>query len=491
MVGWSGGATKGSSMSRIQGRGPQHRQARTAEQIAVQKQLNEVYQAILTRAPEHDLVPSLDRIAAVCRLLGDPQAAFAAIHVTGTNGKSSTTRMIERLLREHGLRTGRFVSPHLNDVRERIAVDGEMLEPERFIEVYEELVPYLDLVDDQSAAAGGPKLSFFEVLVAMAYAAFADTPVEVGVVEVGMGGSWDATNVVTGKVAVITPIGLDHERFLGHDLTSIATEKAGIIKPGATVVLAQQPEEAAQILLARAAEVGATVLRQGYEFGLIGREVAVGGQVLTLQGNGQVYEDVFVPLHGVHQAYNAAAALAAVEALLISFGEFQSTEGSAGSGGLDIDVVRAAFADVDSPGRMEVVRRSPTVLIDAAHNPAGAATLAGSLEEAFGFNSLIGLVAVLQDKDADGILGELEPVLDEVVITRTSSPRSMDPTDLGEIAIDVFGEDRVKIFDRLDDALDYAMGRAEEGGQIGGGVLATGSITMAADIRLLLGAAPR
>jgi dihydrofolate synthase/folylpolyglutamate synthase len=403
--------------------------------------------------------------------------------------------MIERRLREHGLRTGRFVSPHLNDVRERIAVDGAMLEAERFIEVYDEVAPYLELVDERSAAAGEPRLSFFEVLVGMAYAAFADTPVEVGVIEVGMGGSWDATNVVDGKVAVITPIGLDHERFLGHDLTSIATEKAGIIKPGAIAVIAQQPEEAAQVLLARAVEVGATVLRQGYEFGLIGREVAVGGQVLTLQGHGRVYEDVFLPLHGVHQAYNAAAALAAVEALLMSSGP-ESPAGSddsssGGSGGLDIDVVRAAFADVDSPGRMEVLRRSPTVLVDAAHNPSGAATLAASLEEAFGFNTLIGLVAVLEDKDADGILGELEPVLDEVVITRTSSPRAMDPGDLGEIAIDVFGEDRVKVFDRLDDALDYAMGRAEEGGQIGGGVLATGSVTMAADVRLLLGGASR
>ena len=213
--------------------------------------------------------------------------------------------------------------------------------------------------------------------------------------------------------------------------------------------------------------------------------------MLTLQGRGRVYEDVFLPLHGVHQAYNAAAALAAAEALLLTAdGSDRTAEAGESGDGLDIDVVRAAFADVDSPGRMEVVRRSPTVLVDAAHNPAGAATLAGSLEEAFGFNSLVGVVAVLQDKDADGILGELEPVLDEVVITRTSSPRSMDPTDLGEIAIDVFGEDRVQVFDRLDDALDYAMGRAEEGGQIGGGVLATGSVTMAADVRLLLGAPP-
>jgi dihydrofolate synthase/folylpolyglutamate synthase len=486
MIGWWRGATMGSSMSRINGRGPQRGEARSAEEIAVQKRLREVYQAILSRAPEHDLVPSRDRIAAVCQLLGDPQKAFPLVHITGTNGKTSTTRMIERLLREHGLRTGRFVSPHLNDVRERIALDGVMIEGERFIEIYDEVLPYLDLVDARSAESGGPRLSFFEVLVAMAYAVFADTPVDVGVVEVGLGGTWDATNVADGTVAVIMPIGMDHERFLGHDLASIATEKAGIIKPGSIAVLAEQPEEAAQVLLARAEEVGATVLRQGYEFGLIGREVAVGGQVLTLQGNGQVYEDIFLPLHGVHQAYNAAAALAAVEALLISSGGFESTDAASASG-LDIEVVRAAFADVDSPGRMEVVRRSPTVLIDAAHNPSGAATLAGSLEEAFGFNSLIGLVAVLQDKDAEGILGELEPVLDEVVITRTSSPRSTDPHELAEIAIDVFGEDRVTVYDRLDDALDYAMGRAEEGGQIGGGVLATGSVTMAADVRLLLG----
>lgn len=487
-------------MSRVQGRGPQRGGTRTAEQEATQKRLREVYQAILTRAPENDVVPSLDRIAAVCQLLGDPQRSFEMVHVTGTNGKTSTTRMIERLLRQHGLRTGRFLSPHLNDVRERIALDGEMLSAERFIEAYAEVQPYLDLVDARSAPAGAPRLSFFEVLVAMAYATFADSPVDVAAVEVGLGGSWDATNVGTGRVAVITPIAMDHERFLGHDLASIATEKAGIIKPGAIAVIAEQPDEAAEVLLARAAEVGATVLRQGYEFGLIGREVAVGGQVITVQGNGPVYEDIFLPLHGAHQAYNAAAALVAVEALLVGSGAGSS--GSSGfsgaaaseagfselgsSVGLDIDLVRAAFADVDSPGRMEVVRRSPTVLIDAAHNPAGATVLADSLEEAFGFNRLIGLVAVLADKDAEGILGVLEPVLDEVVITRTSSPRSIDPAELGEIATDVFGEDRVTVFDRLDDALDYAIGKAEEDGQIGGGVLATGSVTMAADVRLLL-----
>jgi dihydrofolate synthase / folylpolyglutamate synthase len=468
-------------MSRVQGRGPQSGPPGEAEKAALQARANEVYRAILSRAPEHDIVPSLDRIAAVCRLLGDPQRAFAAVHVTGTNGKTSTTRMIERLLREHGLRTGRFLSPHLNDVRERIALDGEMIDRRRFVELYEEVEPYLDLVDARSSESGAPRLTFFEVLVAMAYAVFADTPVDVAAVEVGLGGSWDATNVIDAQVAVVTPIGLDHERFLGHDVASIAGEKAGIIKPGATVVLAEQPAEAAEVLLARAAEVGATVMREGYEFGVAGREVAVGGQVLTLQGRGRVYEDVFLPLHGAHQAGNAAVALAAVEAFLIG------AQSDAAATGLDADVVRAAFAGVDSPGRLEVVRRSPTVLVDAAHNPAGAAVLAGSLEEAFGFSTLIGVVAVLQDKDAEGILGALEPVLAEVVITRTSSPRSMDTGELGDIAEDVFGEERVTVFERLDDALDHAIGKAEEGGLIGGGVLATGSVTMAADVRLLLG----
>ena len=466
-------------MSRVRGRGPQRDAADAAQEQAAGQRLREVYQRILTRAPEHDLVPSLDRIRAICALLGDPQTAFEAVHLTGTNGKTSTTRMVERILREHGLRTGRFTSPHLTDVRERIALDGVPLGPDRFVEVYEEVEPYVDLVDAQSAENDSPRTTYFEVLVAMAYAAFADTPVDVAVVEVGLGGSWDATNVIDAQVAVITPIGLDHERFLGHDVASIATEKSGIIKPGATVVISEQPEEAMEVLLARAAEVDATVLREGYEFSVLNREVAVGGQVLTLQGAHRVYEEVFLPLHGPYQASNAAAALAAAEALLVG-------RGSSSADGLDGDVVRAAFAGVTSPGRLEVVRRSPTVLVDAAHNPAGAQVLADGLEEAFGFTNLVGLVAVLEDKDAEGILGALEPVLAEVVVSRTSSPRAMAPDELGDIARDVFGDDRVTVFERLDDALDHAMGQAEAGGQIGGGVLATGSVTMAADVRLLL-----
>lgn len=455
-------------MSRLNGHGPGRDGARSAEGMAAAEDLKRVYRAILSRTPEHDLVPSLDRIAEVCRLMGDPQKAFEVVHVTGTNGKTSTTRMIDRLLREHGLRTGRFTSPHLNDVRERITLDGELLPAERFVATFEEVLPYVELVDGK----GGPAMTFFEVLVAMAFAAFADTPVDVAAVEVGMGGSWDATNVADGRVAVVTPIAIDHERFLGHTIPEIASEKAGIIKTGATAVLAEQPPDAADVLLRRAAEVGANVLREGYDFGVLSREVALGGQLLNLRGREEPYE-VYLPLHGAHQASNAAAALAAVEAFL-------------GAEQLSVDVVRAAFEDVTSPGRLEVVRHGPTVLVDAAHNPAGAQVLADSLEEAFGFTRLVGLVAVLADKDADGILGALEPVLAEVVVSRTSSPRSLDPAELGEIAIDVFGEDRVHVRDRLDDALDTAIGLAEAGGRRGSGVLATGSVTMAADVRLLL-----
>ncbi|MFN8076071.1 MAG: folylpolyglutamate synthase/dihydrofolate synthase family protein [Kineosporiaceae bacterium] len=452
---------------------------------AVEQDYRRVTAAILGRAPEHDLVPSLTRIAHACRLMGDPQHAFRAVHVTGTNGKTSTTRMIERLLREQGLRTGRFVSPHLTEPRERIAVDGVPLGRARFVEVYDEVIPYVELVD--AADPTQPRMTFFEVLVAMAYAAFADAPVDVAVVEVGMGGAWDATNVIDAEVSVVMPVAIDHERFLGHDLASIATEKAGIIKPGGVAVLAEQDPEAAVPLLERAASVGARVAREGIDFGLVTRDVAVGGQLVSLQGLGRRYDDVFLPLHGVHQARNAAAALAATEALLGARPADGGSDAEGDTPALDPEVVIAAFAGVDSPGRLEIVRRSPTILVDAAHNPAGAAVLAEALRESFTFSRLVGLVAILEDKDAEGILSELEPVLDEIVLTRSSSGRARDVQDLAELAGEVFGEHRVTVAERLDHALDVAVARAELDGVPGSAVLATGSITLVGDVRVLLG----
>ena len=431
--------------------------------------------AILGRAPEHDLVPTLDRVAAVMELLGDPQRAFRVIHLTGTNGKTTTTRMAEALCREHGLRTGRFTSPHLHSMRERIAVDGDPVSPETIVATWEEIEPIIELVDARSAQQGGPRMTFFEVLVVLAYAIFADAPVDVAVVEVGMGGRWDATNVADGEVAVFTPIGIDHTHFLGGTIEQIAAEKAGIIKPGAFVVSAEQDDEVAAILAERAEQVGAHRYAAGLDFGIAERDIALGGQVLAVRGIAGVYPEVFVPLFGAHQGQNAAVAIAAVEAF---FG--------AGERPLSAEVVQAGLATVSSPGRLEVVRRSPTILVDAAHNPHGMAALRAAIGDAFTFSRLVGLVAMFADKDVAAMLEEIEPELDHLVVTRNSSPRSMDPVRLGEIAADIFGEDRVSVVPSLPDAIDEAV-RIAELEEIGGGVLATGSVVTAADVRHLLG----
>lgn len=462
--------------ARERGTGGSEHLRRQAEQEA-RTAADEVYQAILARAPEHDIDPTLDRVRAVCELLGDPQKAYRTIHLTGTNGKTSTSRMVERLLREHGLRTGRFTSPHLSRVNERIAIDGEPISDERFVEVWQDVAPYVHLVDQGSIEKGEPRLSFFEVFTVMAFAAFADTPIDVAVIEVGLGGTWDSTNVVDGEVAIITPIAMDHERYLGHTLVEIASEKSGIIKDGATVVLARQTEDVEGVLLAVAAERGARVLREGVDIEVGERQVAVGGQLITLQALGGTYTEIFLPLHGEFQAHNALLALTAVEAFLT------------GGRALDPGVVEVAFADVDSPGRLEVVRSSPTIIVDGAHNPAGVEALVAGLEEAFELTRLVGVVGVMADKDPEGMLATLEPVLAEVVITRASTSRALDPEDLADIAIDIFGEDRVHTVDRLSDALDLAVSRAESEVERGSGVLVTGSILLVAEARRLLGRA--
>ncbi len=439
--------------------------------------LRDVYAAIIDRAPEHDFEPTLDRMRQVCELLGDPQLAYRVVHVTGTNGKTSTTRIVERLVREHGLRTGRFTSPHLTSVTERIAIDGEPISPERFVAVWRDVEPYVRMVDERSTAAGGPRMSFFEVLTVMAFAAFADAPVDVAVIEVGMGGQWDATNVVQPDVAVIAPVALDHERWLGHTLVEIAEEKAGVVKPGAALVLAEQQEDVEGVILAAAAERGVRVVREGVDLAVAAREVGVGGQLVSLRTVGGLYTDVFLPLHGEHQAHNALLALAATELLL------------RGGGTLAPGIVESAMAAVDSPGRLELVRSSPTVIVDAAHNPAGAEALVAALREAFAFERLVGVVGILQDKDAEAILSVLEPVLDEVVVTRSASVRAYDVDDLEEIAVDVFGPDRVHVAERLDDAIARGVDLAEAditGAMTGAGVLVTGSITLVAEARALL-----
>ena len=429
---------------------------------------------LATRYPSEDaMVPDLDRITMLMDLLGSPQRAYPSIHLTGTNGKTSTARMVDALLQGFGLRPGRYTSPHLDSVTERITIDGSPISEERFTEVWDEIAPFVDLVDSRHPQ----RMTFFEVLTGMAFAAFADAPVDVAVLEVGLGGAWDATNVVQAATAVVLPVGLDHVPLLGTTLTEIATEKAGIVHEGATVVLAQQQPEAAEVLLRRCVEKGATVAREGLEFGVLSRATAVGGQVLTLQGLGGRYEDVYLPLHGAHQASNAAAALAAVEAFL----------GGGDKGMLDPELVREGFARTSSPGRLEVVRTSPTVLLDAAHNAHGMTATVAALTDAFAFTHLVAVVAVLGDKDALAMLEVLEPAVAQVVVTQNSSPRAMPVDHLADLARDVFGEDRVQVEDALDDALSTAVGLADAEAEYGGaGVLVTGSVVTVGEARLLL-----
>ncbi|HVE75059.1 MAG TPA: folylpolyglutamate synthase/dihydrofolate synthase family protein [Mycobacteriales bacterium] len=427
--------------------------------------LSRVLDDLADRFPAEDaMVPDLDRIRLLTDLLGHPQRAYPAIHLTGTNGKTSTARMIDALLQSFGLRVGRFTSPHLHSVTERITLNGEPLSEESFVAAYDEIAPYVELVDSRSPH----RMTFFEVLTGMAFAVFADAPIDVAVLEVGLGGTWDATNVVDAQTCVVLPVGLDHVPLLGTTVAEIAGEKAGIISAGATAVLAQQPPEAAAVLLRRCVEVGATVAREGLEFGVASRSVAVGGQLLDLQGLSGRYDEIFLPLHGAHQAANAAAALAAVEAFMAGVGE------------LDVERVREGFAQSASPGRLEVVRTNPTVLVDAAHNAPGMAAAVAGLSDAFAFDELTGVVAVLADKPAREMLEVLEPILASVIVTESTSPRRLPAADLYDVAVAVFGADRVDLAESLELALARAMRRSA--------VLVTGSVVTVAEARRLLAA---
>ena len=405
-----------------------------------QSRIDAIEQALLARWPETRIEPTLDRIAALVDMLGSPQLTYPTIHIGGTNGKTTTSRMIDSLLFEMGLRTGRFTSPHLESYLERIAINGEPIAAKDLIFSFNDISAYLDLMDEKFEHP----ISFFEAITALAFAAFAEHPIDVGVIEVGMGGQWDATNVVKADVSVIMPIGLDHTEYLGETLTEIAQTKAGIIKEGGYVVLAQQEPECAVELLKQAALVGADVAREGVEYSVLTRSIAVGGQLLAIQGTKEIYTDIFIPLHGKHQASNAAAALVAVE---VFFGDQD----------LDIEAVRAGFANVRSPGRCEVLHRDPTIIVDAAHNPHGASAIADTIQTEFTFDEVIGIFAPMGDKDVRGILLELEQVMDSIIVTANSSPRSMKVADLEKIAAEIFGIDRVFAAESVREAIDKAV----------------------------------
>ena len=467
----------------------------TPDEIAA---LLQVEHLLDQRWPETKLEPSTARISALMELLGSPQLSYPSIHIAGTNGKTSVARIVDALLTAFSRRTGRTTSPHLQSAVERIAIDDEPISPARYVEVYREIEPFVQMIDRQSEAgqlgSAGPAMSKFEVVTAMAFAAFADAPVDVAVVEVGMGGRWDATNVVDAPVAVITPIGIDHAEYLGDTVADIAAEKAGIIGaprgdlvPVDTVaVIGRQLPEAMEVLMAQAIRADAAVAREDSEFAVLSRQVAVGGQVLELQGLGGTYSQIFLPLHGEHQAHNAVVALAAVEAFFGAGAERQ----------LDIDTVRAGFAAAASPGRLERMRSAPTVFVDAAHNPAGAAALASALASEFDFRFLVGVLSVMGDKDVTGILTALEPVFDQVVVTHNGSPRALEVDALAVRAEEIFGPDRVVRAETLPDAIETATALVEESaadadGFSGAGIVITGSVVTAGAARTLFGKDPQ
>lgn len=435
-----------------------------------QARLHAIEVALEARWPETRIAPSLERISALVDILGSPQLAYPTIHIAGTNGKTTTARMIDSLMSATGLRTGRFTSPHLESMLERIAINGEPIDPKFFIFAYNDIAPYLDLMDKKFDTP----ISFFEAMTALAFVAFSEWPVDIGVIEVGMGGEWDATNVVEAAVSVITPIGFDHTAYLGNTLTEIAKTKGGIIKEGSSVVLARQEPEAAIELMRRVAEVGAEVAREGIEYSLEKRSVAVGGQLITIQGLGGRYEDIFLPLHGKHQGANAATAIAAVEAFF-------------GGQELDQESVQAGFAAVTSPGRCETVFHDPTVILDAAHNPHGAKALAETLESEFTFDEIIGVVAAFADKDVEGILKELESVLNSVIVTASESMRAMPARDVERIANRVFGSDRIMVVENLEEAIKRAIGDAHRPlTDDSVGVVITGSVVTVGQSRAIL-----
>jgi dihydrofolate synthase/folylpolyglutamate synthase len=463
----------------------------TPDEIAA---LLQVEHLLDQRWPETKLEPSTTRIAALMELLGSPQLSYPCIHIAGTNGKSSVARIVDALLMAFSRRTGRTTSPHLQSAVERIAIDGEPISPARYVEVYREIEPFVHMVDAQSQADDGPAMSKFEVLTAMAFAAFADAPVDVAVVEVGMGGRWDATNVVDAPVAVITPISIDHAEYLGDTVAEIAGEKAGIIgaprgdlvQTDTVAIIGRQAPEAMEVLLAQVVKSDASVAREDSEFAVLGRQVAIGGQVLQLQGLSGTYSDIFLPLHGEHQAHNAVVALAAVEAFF----------GAGADRQLDVDTVRAGFAAAASPGRLERMRSAPTVFVDAAHNPAGAAALADALGTEFDFRFLVGVLSVMGDKDVTGILTALEPVFDQVVVTQNGSPRALEVDALAMRAEEIFGPDRVLRAEMMPDAIEVATALVEESaaesdGFSGAGIVITGSVVTAGAARTLFGKDPQ
>ena len=423
---------------------------------------------LLERNSENKPRPRLEPTQRAVSLLGDPQSSYRVIHITGTNGKTSTARLIERLLRETGLRTGRFTSPHLVSFNERISIDGEPVSNEVFVEVWRDIAPVLEIVDAQLESEGEAKLTYFEAIAILGFAVFADAPVDVLVLEVGMGGEWDSTNVANGDVAVFTPIALDHTDRIGSTITEIAKTKAGIIKPDAIVVSASQSDDAVSELVAKAERLDVPIRWFGVDFELLETTPTKIGQTLSVRSLAGTYQDLAMPIHGHFQAENAALAIAAVEAFL-----------GGGEQRLMDDIVRVALADVASPGRLQVIDHQPLVILDGAHNPHGAKALAAALANSFGNLETIAVVAMLEEKDLPGFLANLDPAIKHYVVTQSSSERAVAAVDLAARIAETVGAEKVSVQPNFASALDQAKGLLSDSDT--GAVLVTGSLTLVGD----------
>jgi dihydrofolate synthase / folylpolyglutamate synthase len=407
--------------------------------------------------------PGLERMVELMEFMGNPEQGYPIVHVAGTNGKTSTAKLTSLILSAHGLVTGTHTSPHLERVEERLALDGRYATEDEFALAVSDVAPFADLREER----GGIPNTYFELTAAAAFAFFAEKAVEAAVVEVGMGGRLDATNVVDAEVCVVTSIGLDHTSVLGNDPATIAREKVGIASPNSTLVSGEMPMSAFEVVAERARDLGIHHRRLGPDFGIEEAELGVGGWLTTIRGAETTYEDVFLPVHGRHQLTNLALAVAASEALL---GER-----------LDSTALREASADAKLPGRMEKLAVRPLILVDGAHNPDGMVVLADSLAEEFPTTRWHLVIGVMADKDLEGMMEPLASAISGVVATSVGSERSLSPTDLADRIEASLGIEALTASSTAE-ALD--MARAEAGPD--GAVLVAGSLYLVGEARALL-----
>ncbi|MEW6553556.1 MAG: folylpolyglutamate synthase/dihydrofolate synthase family protein [Actinomycetota bacterium] len=427
----------------------------------------------LGQAARHGIKPSLDRIRLLCSKLGEPQLEFPSIHITGTNGKTSTARMISSILEVSGKKVARYTSPHMQSVTERICINGRPVPERDFAALLERIIPQ---VEETDAETGDP-LSYFEVTTAMAFVHFAALKVDVGVIEVGLGGRWDATTLVDSHLQVITGVALDHVAELGGTLEKIACEKAGIIKEDSYVISAVSDPAALEVISRTCDEKGSTLRLFGRDFQLLynltyGLETGRIGQAVGIQGLLREYPELFVPLLGEHQAMNAACAVAACETYAGSLSALSSTE------------VEAGMKRVKSPGRLEVVSLDPLVLLDGAHNPDGASRLAHVISNDLDYDDLILVVGILEDKDARNMLELLLPLASTAVVTQSADERAMPAHALAALVKEM-GHDCVVVED-VAEAVKFARTMAT----VSDMVCVTGSLYTVGEARGALGLRP-